>query len=412
MDNLPGGSNSSSVAVNKLFESTDPCTNAEDSSSTCSRWWTAVELECDDLWEGKFRERAMSQQNQQEMAKMTGGSPPKCQFSLRENEPSELVFVVDRRSSEAVLSYVETSPRGEENMDEECEKMGAEATPLTDCSWNSLCSRFVEPSPTGSPIAPDRVIALKAMHQPVMQPWEQAKFQAPPEQAKDTWLVVQFGGQNWMVRQHGGLRKNLYLPLHKNGPLASDLTPERVTVRFEGDRRTVETGSWMDEVVRGTRLWRGYTFFRLRDNQPVVETHGGNPPGSDVEVEVGRHYHQEQNMSAHREAGPRPSPADGSLGTPYRKGCRSEPSSAVTSSMSRTSGTSSLSGHASTPPSIPTVSSSSAGFQMPVAWRYGREDSIRARGLAAAPRVKAIQSTPHEDAWDLISEEGEEVVEV
>ena len=230
------------------------------------------------------------------------------------------------------------------------------------------------------------------------------------------WRVMEEGGVMWILKCHVKPRWQPFHPLKGTLPCgaAADLELLRVQVRFgpTGNRSVLED-SWMDPVLKNREeKWTGYTLFRMRRAPTTAPTASGSRLGpragylgnyqgdegghSDLEVMVGRRVHIQVNRSAGSESGPRLhnyADVGEALGMGPYVGMTS-PTPTTESSMVHGPARSFA---AEDQPVVSRRSETSS--------RYGRPQSIQARGQAVMPR----SFRPGEDHdWELVTEDEEE----
>lgn len=111
-------------------------------------------------------------------------------------------------------------------------------------------------------------------------PWHMAAFSQPPTVTKDKWSEVSMEGLNggkFLVRTHGAARYQGFHPLHKGCPSGGNkLEPARVQIRFpvhqeEKSEPIVIVNDWRDAPTREREYqWRGYTFFKLKNEERTL----------------------------------------------------------------------------------------------------------------------------------------------
>ena len=111
-------------------------------------------------------------------------------------------------------------------------------------------------------------------------PWHMAAFSQPPTVTKDKWSEVSMEGLNggkFLVRTHGAAQYQGFHPLHKGCPSGGNkLEPARVQIRFpvhqeERSEPIVIVNDWRDAPTREREYqWRGYTFFKLKNEERTL----------------------------------------------------------------------------------------------------------------------------------------------
>ena len=113
-----------------------------------------------------------------------------------------------------------------------------------------------------------------------MQPWMLEQYQHPPRQGSINAWEVGLVREGWLIRHHKKSRKRLFIPLHQSLPIdPTRLSTERITVRVlaTGDR-IVTLDDWrMSKRTADDREWRGYTFFKLIDEENIVASSSSRP---------------------------------------------------------------------------------------------------------------------------------------
>ena len=102
------------------------------------------------------------------------------------------------------------------------------------------------------------------------RPWILEKYQHPPTQGSTDAWEVGLVKEGWLVRHHKKSRKRLFIPLHQSLPIdPTRLSTERITVRvMSTGARIVTLDDWrMSKRTSDDREWRGYTFFKLADEE-------------------------------------------------------------------------------------------------------------------------------------------------
>ena len=111
-------------------------------------------------------------------------------------------------------------------------------------------------------------------------PWILEKYQHPPAQGSaDAWEVGLMK-EGWLVRHHKKSRKRLFIPLHQSLPIdPTRLSTERITVRMmRTGARIVTLDDWrMSKRTSDDREWRGYTFFKLVEEENMAASSSSGP---------------------------------------------------------------------------------------------------------------------------------------
>ena len=107
----------------------------------------------------------------------------------------------------------------------------------------------------------------------------------------DRWLPIQPG--QWLLRSHGRYRKRSFHPLHQNCPVNfTELESTRFTVIFHGNGgvlRTFIRDEWDATPVKlDYGDWRGYTIFKIKEDEPAAVGPRGGYGGRDPAVSSSR----------------------------------------------------------------------------------------------------------------------------
>lgn len=99
--------------------------------------------------------------------------------------------------------------------------------------------------------------------------WDLEHFQRVPR-GSDRWVTWWNG---ILVRQHGTTRRRSFVPLHRSIPVSSEaVMSQRCTIMFfgnDGSEREVHFDDWTARTWQLDELWRGFTIFDLRSDDPV-----------------------------------------------------------------------------------------------------------------------------------------------